>query len=186
MATSTENETKFTHDDYMKLPEGYPVELIEGEFVKEPAPTHWHQWVVVEIAVRLRDVAGPHRVLVSPVDFHVDLWNVLQPDVVVFSKDDPVTRDSRPETIPLLTVEVLSPSTACRDRDRKTGIYLRAGVAEVWLVDPDAGTIEIHARGDATTGGGTDAVRRFAPDDVAESRALPGFRTSWRDLAGRG
>jgi Uma2 family endonuclease len=76
--------------------------------------------------------------------------------------------------IPLLVVEVLSPSTVRRDRDRKTGIYLRAGVREVWLVDPDAGTVEVHTEG---------GVERQAGESRASSVVLPGFTLAWSDLA---
>ena len=62
-----------------------------------------------------------------------------------------------------------------RDRDRKTAIYLRAGVAEVWLVDPDAGAIEVHTQ---------DGVARVAGTERATSAALSGFTLAWSDLSG--
>ena len=37
----------------------------------------------------------------------------------------------------LLAVEVLSPSTAARDRGIKRRLYLEAGVEEYWIVDVD-------------------------------------------------
>jgi Uma2 family endonuclease len=39
--------------------------------------------------------------------------------------------------------EVLSPSTAALDRDRKMTVYAREGVRHVWLVDPEARTLEV-------------------------------------------
>jgi Uma2 family endonuclease len=180
--TAMRRDPRFNRDDYRRLPESYPVQLIEGDFVKEPAPTGWHQRVVVEFLVRLRAVAGPDRVLCSPVDVDVDFWNVLQPDVLAYAEGERVTPDGPEGRIPILAAEVLSPSTARRDRERKVGIYLRAGVEEVWLVDPDAGTIEIHARD--VSGGTAATVARFGPDETAASRAVPGFRTSWRELSG--
>jgi len=167
---------KFTQRDYMELPEGFPAELIEGAFVREPAPTRWHQRVVFRIATRLESVAGTGTVVVSPVDVFVDEHNVLQPDVLVSRPEDAVTPDSPPGAVPVLAVEVLSPATASRDRDAKTAIYLRAGVREVWLVDPDAGTVEVHT---------ADAVCRYAEAERAQSDAVPGFSLSWQDLAQR-
>lgn len=164
---------KFTHRDYMQLPEGFPAELIDGEFVREPAPTRWHQGVVLEIAIRLQAIAGRGRVVVSPVDVFVDDWNVLQPDVLVSRPEDAAAPGSPAGAVPILAVEVLSPSTARRDREAKTAIYLRAGVREVWLVDPDAGTVEVHT---------PPEVRRFARDERAASEAVPGFSLAWRDL----
>ena len=165
---------KFTRRDYMRLPEGFPAELIEGDFVKEPPPTPWHQGLVVAIAMRLVAVVGRSRVLVAPTDVSVDDWNVLQPDVLVRAPGDAVTGPSARPSLPVLVVEVISPSTARRDRERKTAIYLRAGVEEVWLVDPDRGTVEVHTRARAE-------LRRG--DEAAESRAVPGVRFSWNDLS---
>jgi len=167
---------KFTLRDYLNLPEGYPAELIDGDFVKEPAPTRWHQRLALEICLRLRALVGPARVVLSPVDVFVDDWNVLQPDVLVTAPEDAVTPDSPPGAIPILAVEVLSPSTARRDREAKTAIYLRAGVREVWLVDPDAGTVEVHA---------TAGVMKCAGDERAASRVVEGFTLAWSDLAPR-
>jgi Uma2 family endonuclease len=75
-------------------------------------------------------------------DVWIDRHNVLQPDVLVTAA--PLPPDAGRVGVPLLAVEVLSASTAERDRGVKTATYLRAGVAEVWLVDPDAGTVEVR------------------------------------------
>jgi len=42
----------------------------------------------------------------------------------------------------LLAVEVLSPSTARKDRVAKRSLYQRYGVPEYWLVDVDGGVVE--------------------------------------------
>ncbi len=98
--------------------------------------------------------------------------------MLVYAAEDAVVGPDAPrDAIPILAVEVLSPSTAARDREQKTAIYLRAGVREVWLVDPDSHAIEVH-----TAAG----VRRLAPAEFAESAVVPGFRLSWDELSGRG
>jgi Uma2 family endonuclease len=45
------------------------------------------------------------------------------------------------QTIPDLVVEVLSPSTRANDEGVKRDLYMRSGVRELWLVDPDARTV---------------------------------------------
>ena len=44
---------------------------------------------------------------------------------------------------PTLAVEILSPSTRTIDRVAKRALYARYDVPNLWLVDPDARTIEV-------------------------------------------
>jgi Uma2 family endonuclease len=53
-----------------------------------------------------------------------------------------VPEDHRFEVIPDWVCEILSPSTAKKDRVMKLPIYARYGVPHVWLVDPLAQTLE--------------------------------------------
>ena len=57
---------------------------------------------------------------------------------------------------PDLVVEVLSPSTAKRDRTYKKDVYERCGVPEYWLVSPSEKTIEVYWLVDG----------RYAPHDI--------------------
>lgn len=165
---------KFTRRDYLQLPEGFPAELIDGEFVKEPSPTYRHQGQVLRLALRLVPVVGDRRVVIAPADVSIDDWNVLQPDVLVRNPADDLVDPAAEPGVPVLVAEVLSPSTARRDRDLKTAIYLRAGVGEVWLVDPEGSSIEVHDAGGVAT---------FRGAEPAVSRAVEGFRVSWTELA---
>ena len=171
MPTTTARD-RFTVDDYLALPEGFPAQLIEGGLVKEPAPTWKHQGIVLALATRLVHVAGLERVLVAPADLVLDRWNVLQPDVLVFACDfrDAESRNERP----VLVIEVASPGTQERDRGVKCAAYLRAGIGEVWIVDPESGAIEVRTQGGSTLHCG---------EDEAVSHVVAGFRVSWRSLA---
>lgn len=164
-------ETRFTALDYERLPEGFPCELIEGQLVKEPSPTFGHQDVIARLVALLVPRVAPGCVACAPLDVHLDDFNVLQPDVLVWrSAPD---RDAQRVPVPVVVVEVLSPSTAERDRGRKTRLYLTAGAAEVWLIEPTTGAIEVHTTAGVTTHG---------PDENVTSRAIPAFSTSGADL----
>jgi Uma2 family endonuclease len=87
--------------------------------------------------------------LTSPADIVLGTKTLVQPDLFVISR----TPDRPIETwsdagVPVLAVEVLSPSTAARDRGQKRRIYLGAGVSEYWIVDIDARLIERWRPGD--------------------------------------
>jgi Uma2 family endonuclease len=158
--------TRFTRTDYMRLPEGFPAQLIDGALIKEPAPTIWHQWVVGRLYRGLCEKVGENRVLFSPVDFTVDDENVYQPDVAVFARPFSIDPHAREIETPLLVAEVLSESTAPYDLGTKARRYLEKGVQEVWLVDPEARTIEIRTPAGTT---------RIGPDGTAVSSVVPGF-----------
>ena len=125
----------FTRVDWERLPEGFPAQLIQGQLVKEPAPTYGHQRLGARIRFALLSLLGPDRVPDTPADVLVDDVNVYQPDVVVLRA--PADDASHYVGVPLLAVEVLSRSTRKRDRDVKAERLLVLGVEEVWLVDPE-------------------------------------------------
>ncbi len=58
---TTIHTADFTRDDYLRLPEGFPAELIQGQLVKEPAPTSDHQGLVVRRTTRFARAAGAQR-----------------------------------------------------------------------------------------------------------------------------
>lgn len=157
-------QPRFTRTDYNRLPEGFPAQLVSGFLVKDPSPTYGHQVFAGTLYTRLAHLVGNQRAVMAPCDVGIDEFNVYQPDVLVL-RDIP-SYDVCDVGIPLLAIEVLSPSTARRDREVKRRKMIAAGVAEVWIVDPVAKTVEMH----------TNAGSRVAVgDDVLRSDAVPGF-----------
>lgn len=80
-----------------------------------------------------------------------------------------------------IVFEYSSKSTAVYDRTTKADTYLALGVRELWLVDSDAGTIEVRY---ATEHKGRPAWETwiFSSGDFAESRVLPGWKVSVDEL----
>jgi len=81
------------------------------------------------------------KVYSSELDIHLDDDNVFRPDISIicdFSK----MRDNGYYGAPTMVIEVLSPSTAKRDRGDKFDCYQACGVQELWLVNPEYETIE--------------------------------------------
>jgi len=112
------------------------VELVQGEIVEMPAPASPHTARAEALHRLLRDRLG-HRASVSvqpPVALSPE--SEPRPDVAVL----PVGGFDGPGDV-LLLIEVAD-TTADWDRDHKIPLYAAAGVPEVWLVDPTAGTVE--------------------------------------------
>ncbi len=138
---------KFTHADYMELPEGFPAELLHGQLVKQPSRTPWHQVLLTRLALHFDRVVAEDRVLIAPVDVALDEHNVLQPDILVLPPGAGPGPEDRQVQTPQLVVEILSPSTARRDREVKRRVYLEGGIVEVWIVDPEKRTVEVWGAG---------------------------------------
>jgi Uma2 family endonuclease len=136
-----------TYSDYLTWSRDYGDELIDGTaYVREPpSASQSHQQIVVELCRQLGNALEdkPCDVYVAPLDVRLpksseedDLVDtVVQPDVLIVSDLKKV--DARGvRGAPDWVAEVLSPSTARHDRTVKLSAYERAGVCEVWLIDP--------------------------------------------------
>ncbi len=135
--TSTSART-FTWADIQQLPEdGLRRELIGGQLIVTPAPGSQHQNAVLALAVSLRAACPPtHKVMIAPLDLYLSEDTYFEPDIMVIPR--PGAPIARFEGVPLLVVEVLSPSTRTMDTVTKRDAYAHAGVPHYWIVDPDA------------------------------------------------
>ncbi len=142
---STARDLPYLWDDYRSWDDDQRWEIVDGElYAMSPAPTIRHQAIVVELAGQFRNRLKGRtcRPLVSPVDVKLSDTDVVQPDLVVVCRPEQIKR-THIEGAPTLVVEILSPSTAKRDRSIKMDAYARAGVREVWLVTPWPQCVEL-------------------------------------------
>ena len=118
--------------------DGNRYECIDGELYVTPPPATAHQWIV-SMLLRLLgpyvDESGTGITLAAPTGVEVDQRTMVEPDVLV-SRLPSSSRVKRllGEDL-LLAIEVLSPTTARRDRGVKHALYTRIGVDEYWIVD---------------------------------------------------
>ena len=83
-----------------------------------------------------------------------------QPDLALLAWRDDLYRDELPGPADVLLVIEVADSSVVTDRDVKIPLCGRAGVAESWLVDLVAGTVEVGRRRPSPTpgpAGGTTA-----------------------------
>jgi Uma2 family endonuclease len=159
---------KLTYEDYVTLPDdGRRYEILDGELAVSPSPTSAHQLVshnlelALSIWVRTRSLG---RIWHAPLDLILAPTVVLQPDIFFISnaRSSIVTKRGV-EGAPDLVIEILSDSTAARDRGVKMHIYARHGVPRYWIIDVDATSIEAFALRD----GVYQSVAMFRHSDVA-------------------
>ena len=143
---------KFTYQDYKNLPDSEVkrYELLEGDLVMTPSPTWRHQDISIRLTIRLEAYVaarGLGRVAYAPLDVILG-DDVVQPDILFISRERAsIIQEEEIRGAPDLIIEILSSSTAQRDRTYKRTLYGRHGVREYWLVDPDAQTIEVLTHG---------------------------------------
>ena len=139
--------TTLTYDDYLKTPDDERWELLRGELTMVPGPNTAHQRIAGQLSrscIAFVEKEGPRRSVHLPFDVVLSRNNVLQPDLLFVSREQQsIITDANIQGAPALVVEVISPSTASKDRELKRRIYAEHGVSEYWLVDPDARTISV-------------------------------------------
>ena len=147
MVTTANPRIKFTYADYRNTPEDKRYELIDGDLIMSPAPRTTHQDaslnIVLLLAAFVRErVLG--KIFYAPTDVVLSDTDVVQPDILFVSnaRAHIITEDNI-RGAPNLVIEILSPSTAARDRTLKRALYAKHGVQEYWQVDTDARTIAV-------------------------------------------
>jgi len=185
--TAKEIKKFYTYDDYLKIDDGNRYELIEGELFLTPSPGTRHQFVAGNIFLFLSlyvQKASSGKVLIAPLDVVLDepiKKNTFQPDVIFISNDRlSIIEEARINGAPDLVVEVLSPSTARRDRGKKSRRYFLSGVREYWLADPQEQLLEIFVPGEKDwqrTG-----VYEEEDEECIVSTVLPGLEVRARDI----
>jgi Uma2 family endonuclease len=99
----------------------------------------------------------------------------LQPDIVfVCAERLEIIGEASIEGAPDLLVEILSPSNWLYDRREKMQAYQEAGMAEYWIVDPRALTIEVYV----LEQGIYVLMGQYRMGEAARSQVLPGFEVS--------
>ncbi|GGJ06926.1 hypothetical protein GCM10010885_15100 [Alicyclobacillus cellulosilyticus] len=138
----------YTYADYLTWDGPERWELIDGIPYMLASPTPEHQQVVLqlgaEFAMYLR--GKDCQAYIAPMDLcfeeSLQTRDVVQPDLFVMCGR--YGRDKRIVGVPVLVIEVLSPSTATQDLIRKLNLYQRVQVPEYWVVDPGEQVIHVY------------------------------------------
>jgi Uma2 family endonuclease len=143
MATKTK---RWTLDEVHSLPDdGNKYELVRGALFVTPAPTTDHETVLARLT-RLLDpyvaTNGLGLVYHPRAVFQFE-GSEVEPDLMV--RQPPARKRTawKDAPLPILMVEVFSPYTRRRDQIEKRSLYLDAGIAEYWMVDPEDASITI-------------------------------------------
>jgi len=139
---------KLTYQDYLLLPEdNNRHEIIDGEHYMTPSPIPRHQRISKCLLIQLESFVRHQQVgevFSAPIDVILSDVDVVVPDLIFISRErSSIITGKNIQGAPDLIIEILSPSTAERDRRLKRKTYAKFGVTEYWIVDPEICTVHI-------------------------------------------
>jgi Uma2 family endonuclease len=134
----------YTYDEYKNWEGKW--ELIEGiPHAMSPAPNIKHQRtsgnLYIELALALRTSNCSCQVY-QPIDYKISEDTVVQPDLLILCKQP--KEAAYLNFPPSLVVEILSPSTAHKDRITKYELYEQQKIPYYLIVDIDKKLVEIY------------------------------------------
>jgi len=165
---------EWTEADYYPFSErGRLVELSDGNLEIIDLPTDFHQLILLRLSSALHVFVTARKlghVRFAPLP--VRLWSgkIREADLMFMSSAH-ASRIGVYWGVPDLAVEILSPGTAYKDREVKRKEYAKAGVAEYWIIDPEARTVDIY-----------EAGKHFTGKDVLTSELLEDFSMPLAEL----
>lgn len=179
---------RFTLDEYHRmgkagiLGENDRVELIEGEIIEMSPIGSRHAGTVARIqhvfSIRLGDRAVVWTQNPLLLARH---QSEPQPDVMLLAPRADFYSGRLPEPADVRLLVEVADASLLYERRTKFPLYARSGVAEAWLVDLEAGRIEIH-RG--PSGAGYRDVRLPRAAEPFSPVALPDLIVTISDLLG--
>jgi Uma2 family endonuclease len=172
-------ERLLTYDELVAaMPESnQPCELWDGKLIMAPAPFYAHQRIAFRFQKALHDwVEDRHlgEVVGAPIDMVLSQHRVVQPDVLYISTERLGIIQQAVKGPADLVAEVISPGGRTRDRIEKRDLYEQHGIKEYWIIDPEAGTVEVLS----LAGKEYEVIARSRAGETVASRLLPGFEVT--------
>ncbi|HWK90565.1 MAG TPA: Uma2 family endonuclease [Longimicrobium sp.] len=170
-----------SYEDFIaSVPDGTRAEWVDGEIIYMSPQSDRHYLIsgflyrVLHGFVLRNGIGG----FVGQAGFQVRLGRSgREPDVVYLTPEHRHRfKKTWIEEAVDLAVEIISPDSRLRDRHDKFREYAQAGVAEYWIIDPVAETVEVYRLG----GSGAYEPRPLGDPPRIQSEVIPGL---WIDPA---
>ena len=185
MVMQTQTQTRpavFTYADYALLPEEVRCEIIDGELIMAASRNTKHQ----RIACRFVRVMDPFiaanrlgELFFAPTAVYLSETNVVEPDLLfIAAARSHILTYANVRGAPDFVIEIVSPATAELDRTIKAELYARFGVAEYWLCDQTAETVDVLR----LDNGRLTPAGHCTLTDPLSTPLLPGLHIDLRDV----
>jgi Uma2 family endonuclease len=145
---------KVTYEEFLEITEGNEerYEYIDGEVYLLASPGMTHQIIHSNLYGKFLEWFEGKNCRVFSAPFDVTLLNeefnsknIVQPDLLI-TCDHEKTRNEKDRYmgIPSLVIEIISPQARGRDMVKKLDVYLKGGVSEYWIIDPQKHQILLY------------------------------------------
>ena len=170
---------KYTYEDILNWPEDERCELIDGLLYMMSQPTIEHERIRGSIFVQLYNcLKGKPCEVFDAIGVRLNLDDVfLVPDVTVVCEKSKLADGKTCIGALDMVVEVISPSSAGRDRLIKFNKYLKAGVSEYWIVDPETKIVNVNVLEN-----GKYVNHAYGKTDIVPVQALDGCAINLLDV----
>ena len=152
--STMQTQVPTTWEDVLRMPDdGNRYEFIGGRLYMTPAPVTRHQRVLMRLWSALSRIlvdSGRGEAFCAPLLVQFPgTGDRVQPDLLFVSNERrAIIGEKQVLGAPDLVVEILSPSTAHRDRGIKLDLYARHRVRQYWIVDPVEDLVDVWRFGD--------------------------------------
>ena len=175
-----QNET-YTDEDYRHLPEGAPIQLINGKRIIMSSPIELHQAVSGDLFVLIYSFVKKNKLgktYAAPFDVYLDHANAIQPDILFISNERKNIIKDFVEGAPDFVVEITSPSTKKYDLKDKLQAYGRNDVLEYWVIHPKKQELltYLNKKGVMTL------QKTYSKKGKVKSKAIKGFSFQLADI----
>ncbi|HEV2199226.1 MAG TPA: Uma2 family endonuclease [Bryobacteraceae bacterium] len=139
-----------TYEEMLAMPretEGKE-EVVRGELRRMPPNDYPHAEVIQRLISRMVRQIDEKQIAILGSNFGLlisrDPVTCRIPELALYWRDKMTIRDKLYHSAPGLIVEVLSPSETKRRKQEKLEDYASIGVPEVWIVSPEAQSVEVR------------------------------------------
>ena len=157
------------------------LELIEGEIIEMSPIGSRHAACVNFLSRFLNQAVGDIALVSIQNPLRLNDFSEPQPDLALLQLRDDFYRGAHPTPADVLLIIEVADTTLEYDRQVKVPLYVKAGVAETWIVNLAEEQIEIYAR---LSGSAYQTIGHFRRGEQARAHTIHDLTVSVADVLG--
>jgi Uma2 family endonuclease len=168
-----------TYEEWLRMPpvEDGTDEVVKGELRFMPPTQYPHAEIIQRLIRQLDRQTDETKIAILGSNFGLMIsrepLTCRSLDLVVYWREKMVIQDGLYWAPPDLVVEVISPSETRRRKEEKMLDYAAIGVPEVWLVSPEAQSVEVRLLSE-----GKLKTASISVDGLLQPSRFPGISVS--------